>query len=112
MTPSNGKQHGTLYEQVLDFARREIEDASSKIDELRRSLHLLEARVEAAKSVYESVAARLNLEDELQSEEIQMDAPTYAPPPQRAPGVCCSCPTCRAPPARSSMPRASGCSSD
>jgi len=78
MTPSNGKQHGTLYEQVLDFARREIEDASSSIDELRRSLHLLESRVEAAKSVYESVAARLNLEDELENEEIQLDAPTYA----------------------------------
>jgi hypothetical protein len=81
MTIQNGKQNGTLYEQVLDFARREIEDASSKIDELRRSLHLLEARVEAAKSVYESVAARLNLEDELE-EEARIDAYVAVPPSQ------------------------------
>lgn len=54
----------TVYEQVLDHARREIEDASAKIEELRKTLSLLEARVEAAKSVYEAVAARLNLEDE------------------------------------------------
>ncbi len=85
MTIQNGKQNGTLYEQVLDFARREIEDASSKIDELRRSLHLLEARVEAAKSVYESVAARLNLEDEME-EEARIDMPAYvAIPPSQLP---------------------------
>jgi len=58
----------TLYEQVLDFARKEIEDASSQMDELRHALHLVEARVEAAKSVYESVAVRLNLEEELEDE--------------------------------------------
>jgi hypothetical protein len=68
MIPSNGKANATLYEQVLDFARKEIEDASSQMEELRRALHLVEARVEAAKSVYESVAARLNLEDELEDE--------------------------------------------
>jgi len=54
----------TLYEQVLEHAQREIDDASGKIEELRKSLALLDARVEAAKSVYEAVAARLNLEDE------------------------------------------------
>lgn len=84
MTPPNGKQNGTLYEQVLDFARREIEDASSKIEELRRSLNLLEARVEAAKSVYEAVAARLNLEDELEGEAMR-DLPAYAEVPLPAP---------------------------
>jgi len=68
MIPPNGKANATLYEQVLDFARKEIEDASSQMEELRRALHLVEARVEAAKSVYESVAARLNLEDELEDE--------------------------------------------
>lgn len=67
MTKSNGKR-GTLYDQVLDYARREIEEASAKIDELRRTLRLLEARVEAAKAVYETVAARLNLEDELEDD--------------------------------------------
>ena len=81
MIHANGNgRGGTLYEQVLEFAHGEIDDASSKIAELRRSLHLLEARVEAAKSVYESVAARLNLEDE------QEDSAAYAydvsPPPQ------------------------------
>lgn len=87
MTPPNGRQNGTLYEQVLDFARREIEDASSKIDELRRSLHLLEARVEAAKSVYEAVAARLNLEDELEGEAMRdyAEAPLPAPEPPEEP---------------------------
>lgn len=84
MTPPNGKQNGTLYEQVLDFARREIEDASSKIEELRHSLNLLEARVEAAKSVYEAVAARLNLEDELEGEAMR-DLPAYAEAPLPAP---------------------------
>ncbi|MBT4138220.1 MAG: hypothetical protein HOE48_09905, partial [Candidatus Latescibacteria bacterium] len=68
MIPPNGETNETLYEQVLDFARKEIEDASSQMEELRRALHVVEARVEAAKSVYESVAARLNLEDEMEDE--------------------------------------------
>lgn len=57
-----------VYERVLDFARREIEEASAEMDELRRALRRLEERVEAAESVYEAVAARLNLEDELAEE--------------------------------------------
>ena len=85
MTQSNGKR-GTLYEQVLDYARREIDEASSKIDELRRTLSLLEARVEAAKAVYEAVAARLNLEDELEEgAEFQEASYLEAPPPLQAP---------------------------
>jgi len=66
MLQPNGKK-STLYEQVLEHAQQEIDGAASKIDELRRALQLVEARVEAAKAVYESVAARLNLEDELES---------------------------------------------
>lgn len=62
MAQSNGRP---IYEQVLEHARREIDEATSEIEELSRSLHLLETRVEAAKAVYGSVAARLNLEDEL-----------------------------------------------
>ena len=81
MIKSNGRQ-GNLYEQVLDFARREIDEASSKIEELCRTLRLLEARVEAAKSVYEAVAARLNLEDELEEEaEFQETPYPDVPPP-------------------------------
>ena len=57
-----------VYEQVLDFARRKIEEASAEMDELRQALRRLEGRVEAAKSVYEAVATRLNLEDELAEE--------------------------------------------
>ena len=57
MTKSNGRR-GNLYEQVLDHTRREIDEASSKIDELRQTLRLLESRVEAAKSVYAAVATR------------------------------------------------------
>ena len=85
MNQSNGRR-GTLYEQVLDYARREIDEASSKIAELRRTLRLLEARVEAAKSVYESVAARLNLEDELE-EGVAFQEAAYpdTPPPLQAP---------------------------
>ena len=84
--PTPEGRPGNLYEQVLDHARREIDEASSKIDELRRTLRLLEARVEAAKSVYESVAARLNLEDELEDEGEYEEAP-YAevPPPLEEP---------------------------
>ncbi len=71
-----------LYEQVLEHARREIDEASGKIEELRRTLQLLDARVEAAKSVYEAVAARLNLEDELEEES---EAYPVSPPPEQAP---------------------------
>ncbi len=82
----SGEKGGTLYEDVLEFARREIEGASSKISELRQTLQLLDARVEAAKSVYEAVAARLNLEDEL-GEEVgfQEDRYPVASPPQQVP---------------------------
>ena len=82
----SGEKVGTLYEDVLEFARREIEGASSKISELRQTLQLLDARVEAAKSVYEAVAARLNLEDEL-GEEVgfQEDRYPVASPPQQVP---------------------------
>jgi translation initiation factor IF-2 len=73
-----------LYEKVLDHARREIDEASGKIEEIQRTLRLLEARVEAAKSVYEAVAARLNLEDELE-EESESPAFVPAPPPEQAP---------------------------
>lgn len=64
-----------VYEQVLDFARREIEEASAEMDELRQALRRLEGRVEAAKSVYEAVATRLNLEDELAEEADMADLP-------------------------------------
>ena len=85
MTRSNGRR-GNLYEQVLEYARREIDEASSKTDELRRTLRLLEARVEAAKSVYEAVAARLNLEDELEEEGEYNEAPyPDVPPPLQDP---------------------------
>ncbi len=73
MTPSDDTSADALYEQVLDFARREIEDASAVMDELRQSLRQVEARVEAAKSIYEAIAARLNLEEEL-TEEAHRDA--------------------------------------
>ena len=68
-----------LYEQVLDNARREIEDALAIIDELRQSIRQVEARVEAAQSIYNAVTARLNLEDEL-TEEIHLDIPLVEPP--------------------------------
>ena len=85
MTQSDGSQ-GTVYEKVLDYARREIDEASSKLEELRRTLRLLESRVEAAKAVYEAVAARLNLEDELE-EGADLEGASYieAPPPLQAP---------------------------
>ena len=73
MAQTNG-----LYEQVLEYARREIDEATSKVEEMRQSLQLLEARVEAAKSVYEAVAARLNLEDEEASMPLQ--GAIYTPP--------------------------------
>lgn len=64
MNGSNGRG-GSLYEQTLEYARREIDEASAQIARLREHLSHLEARMEAAKSVYEAVAARLNIEDEI-----------------------------------------------
>ena len=85
MATSNGRR-SSVYDQVLDQARREIDESSSKIDEARRTLHLMEARAEAAKAVYEAVAARLNLEDELQDETVFQEAPyPGSPPPVQAP---------------------------
>ena len=81
MDGSNGR-HGSLYEQTLECARREIDEASAQISRLRESLRVLEARTEAAKAVYEAVAAPLNIEDEIAeppAEEVE------APPPQAAP---------------------------
>ena len=80
--PQASGMGGTLYEQVLEHARHEIDEATSKVDEMRRSLQLLEARVEAAKAVYEAVAARLNLEDE-QEDGITLQESSFsvAPPP-------------------------------
>lgn len=75
MSQPTGKRH-TLYDQVLEHSRREIDDASAEIEELKRTLALLEARVEASKSVYEAVAARLNLED-----EGNLSEPAYADDP-------------------------------
>ena len=72
MTAPDGDSADILYEQVLDNARREIEDALAIIDELRQSIRQVEARVEAAQSIYNAVTARLNLEDEL-AEEIHLD---------------------------------------
>ena len=72
-----------VYERVLDFARREIEEASAEMDELRRALRRLEERVEAAESVYEAVAARLNLEDEL-AEEADGDGLPDLPLPEES----------------------------
>lgn len=64
MNGSNGRG-GSLYEQTLEYARREIDEASAQIARMRERLSYLEARMEAAKSVYEAVAARLNIEDEI-----------------------------------------------
>lgn len=63
MEDANGERDD-LYEQVLEHARREIDATASRVEELRRALGLLEARVEAEKAVYEAAAARLNLRDE------------------------------------------------
>ena len=80
-----------VYERVLDFARREIEEASAEMDELRQALRRLEERVEAAKSVYEAVAARLNLEDELAEEAHRDGMPdmplSEEPEPQAEPAA-------------------------
>ncbi|MDE2698855.1 MAG: hypothetical protein F4Y79_22880 [Gemmatimonadetes bacterium] len=81
MTAPDGDSADILYEQVLDNARREIEDALAIIDELRQSIRQVEARVEAAQSIYNAVTARLNLEDELAEEEIHLDTlPPVEPP--------------------------------
>ncbi len=79
MTAPDGDSTDILYEQVLDYARREIEDALAMMDELRQSIRQIEARVEAAKSIYNAVTARLNLEDEL-AEEIQLGTLSNLPP--------------------------------
>ena len=73
MTAPDGDSADILYEQVLDNARREIEDALAIMEELRQSIRQVEARVEAAQLIYNAVTARLNLEDEL-TEEIHLDA--------------------------------------
>lgn len=79
MTAPDGDSTDILYEQVLDYARQEIEDALAMMDELRQSIRQIEARVEAAKSIYNAVTARLNLEDEL-AEEIQLGSLPNLPP--------------------------------
>ena len=79
MTAPDGDSADILYEQVLDNARREIEDALAIIDELRQSIRQVEDRVEAAQSIYNAVTARLNLEDEL-AEEIHLDTLPNIPP--------------------------------
>ena len=79
MTAPDGDSADRLYEQVLDYARREIEEASTIMEELRQSLRQVETRVEAAQSIYNAVTARLNLEDEL-AEEIHLDALPNIPP--------------------------------
>ncbi|GEM_PF-6217476 len=81
MNGSNGRG-GSLYEQTLEYARREIDEASAQIARLREHLSHLEARVEAAKSVYEAVAARLNIEDEIgeaSPEEAEARPPNPSP---------------------------------
>lgn len=84
MTAPDGGSADILYEQVLDYARREIEDALAIMDELRQSIRQVEARVEAAQSIYNAVTARLNLEDEL-TEEIHLDALPPVESPEVAP---------------------------
>ncbi len=64
MNGSNGRP-GSLYEQTLECARREIDEASAEVTKIKDRLMGLEARMEAAKAVYEAVAARLNIEDEI-----------------------------------------------
>jgi hypothetical protein len=75
---------GNLYEQVLEYAKREMDEAASKMDEIKQSLELLEARVEAAKAVYQAVASRLNLEDEADGPGFQAsfpEVPAHVPEP-------------------------------
>ena len=78
---------GNLYEQVLEYAKREMDEAASKMEDIKQSLQLLEARVEAAKAVYQAVASRLNLEDEADGAVFDTsypDAPAPAPEPPPA----------------------------
>jgi len=80
--PDDGR--GNLYEQVLEYAKREMDEAASKMDEIKQSLELLEARVEAAKAVYQAVASRLNLEDEADGPGFQAsfpEVPAHVPEP-------------------------------
>ena len=89
--PDDGR--GNLYEQVLEYAKREMDEAASKMEDIKQSLQLLEARVEAAKAVYQAVASRLNLEDEAEGavyDTSYPEAPVPAPEPP---------PTVTAPPA-------------
>ena len=75
---------GDLYEQVLEYAKREMDEAAHKMGDIKQSLQLLEARVEAAKAVYQAVASRLNLEDEsggVVYETSFPDVPAQAPEP-------------------------------
>ncbi len=78
---SSDHSSGNLYQEVLELAKREIDEAVGQMEDLKRSIQLLEARVEAAKSIYESVAARLNLEDEGASGY----ASAYEEPPKEVP---------------------------
>ena len=78
---------GNLYEQVLEYAKKEMDEAASKMAEIQQSIHLLEARVEAAKAVYQAVASRLNLEDESEGASLDQsypDVPVPAPEPPPA----------------------------
>ncbi|MCY3680840.1 MAG: hypothetical protein OXH16_05555 [Gemmatimonadetes bacterium] len=84
MSAPDGDSSDILYGQVLDNARREIEDALAIIEELRQSIRQVEARVEAAQSIYNAVTARLNLEDEL-TEEIHLDPLPSVELPEVAP---------------------------
>ena len=83
MNGSNGRP-SSLYEQTLECARREIDEASAEIAQMRDRLMGLEARMEAAKAVYEAVAARLNIEDEINEappEEVEEQIPEPSTPP-------------------------------
>jgi len=80
--PDDGR--GTLYEQVLEYAKREMDEAAAKMADMEQSLQLLEARVEAANAVYQAVASRLNLEDEADRSSFEVslpDLPLQAPEP-------------------------------
>ena len=66
---------GNLYEQVLEYAKREMDEAAAKMGDMEQSLQLLEARVEAAKAVYQAVASRLNLEDEADNSGFEASFP-------------------------------------
>ncbi len=83
--PDDGR--GNLYEQVLEYAKREMDEAATKMEDIKQSLQLLEARVEAAKAVYQAVASRLNLEDEADGAAFETsfpELPAQAPEPPPA----------------------------